>query len=180
MSRIGKLPVGIPEKVEVKIENGSTVHVKGPKGALSRTFNAKVVSVEVKDGSVVVSPVGKTRESKAMYGTARSLINGMVEGVTKGFEKNLTINGVGFKATVQGKVLDLALGYSHPIKHPIPDGVTVTVKDQTKVKVEGYDKQAVGQFAAQVKKFYPIEPYKGKGVTIDGEYVRRKEGKKAG
>ena len=180
MSRIGKLPVAIPEKVEVKVEKGSTIQVKGPKGALSRSFNPRVVSIEVKDGSVVVSPVGNSRESKAMYGTARSLINGMVEGVTKGFEKNLTINGVGFKANVQGKFLDLALGYSHPIKHPIPDGLTVTVQDQTKVKVEGYDKQAVGQFAAQVKKFYPVEPYKGKGVTINGEYVRRKEGKKAG
>ena len=115
-----------------------------------------------------------------MYGTARSLINGMVEGVTKGFEKNLTINGVGFKANVEGNKLDLALGYSHPIKHPIPEGLTVTVQDQTKVKVVGYDKQVVGEFAARVKKFFPAEPYKGKGVSIDGEYVRRKEGKKAG
>ena len=180
MSRIGKLPVEIPEKVEVKVENGATIQVKGPKGALTRSFDPKVVSVEVKDGSVVVAPVGETRHARAMYGTVRSIINGMVEGVTKGFEKNLTINGVGFKATLQGKVLDLALGYSHPIKHPIPDGLTITVQDQTKIKVEGYDKQAVGQFAAQVKKYYPVEPYKGKGVTIDGEYVRRKEGKKAG
>lgn len=180
MSRIGKLPVEIPEKVEVKVDNGSTIQVKGPKGAMTRSFNPRVVALEVKDGAVVVSPVGNSREARAMYGTARSLINGMVEGVTKGFEKNLTINGVGFKANVQGKFLDLALGYSHPIKHPIPDGVTVTVQDQTKVKVEGYDKQAVGQFAAQVKKFYPVEPYKGKGVSIDGEYIRRKEGKKAG
>ncbi len=179
MSRIGKLPVAIPEKVEVKVDGG-TVQVKGPKGTISRSFKTNVVSVEVEDGSVVVKPVGKSREARAMHGTARSLIDGMVEGVTKGFEKNLTINGVGFKAAVQGKVLDLALGYSHPIKHPIPEGLTVTVTDQTKVKVEGYDKQMVGQFAAQVKKFYPIEPYKGKGVTIDGEYVRRKEGKKAG
>ena len=180
MSRIGKLPVEIPDKVEVKVDNGSSIQVKGPKGALSRSFNPRVVSLEVKDGKITVSPVGKSREARAMYGTARSLINGMVEGVTKGFEKNLTITGVGFKANVQGKFLDLALGYSHPIKHPIPEGVTVTVQDQTKVKVEGYDKQAVGQFAAQVKKFYPVEPYKGKGVTIDGDYIRRKEGKKAG
>ena len=180
MSRIGKLPVEIPEKVEVKVENGCTIQVKGPKGSLSRSFNPKVVSLEVKDGAVVVSPVGNSRDARAMYGTARSLINGMVEGVTKGFEKNLTINGVGFKANVQGEFLDLALGYSHPLKHAIPDSLTITVQDQTKVKVEGYDKQAVGQFAAQVKKFYPAEPYKGKGVAIDGEFVRRKEGKKAG
>lgn len=179
MSRIGKLPVAIPDKVEVKVDGG-TVQVKGPKGTLSKTFKTSVVAVEVDDGKVIVKPVGKSREARAMYGTARSLINGMVEGVTKGYEKNLLINGVGFKATLQGKVLDLALGYSHPIKHPIPDGLTVTVADQTKVKVEGYDKQMVGQFAAQVKKFYPVEPYKGKGVSIVGEYVRRKEGKKAG
>jgi large subunit ribosomal protein L6 len=179
MSRIGKLPVAIPDKVEVKVDGG-TVQVKGPKGTLSKTFKTSVVKVAVEDGNVIVKPVGKSREARAMYGTARSLINGMVEGVTKGYEKNLIINGVGFKATLQGKVLDLALGYSHPIKHPIPDGLTVTVADQTKVKVEGYDKQMVGQFAAQVKKFYPVEPYKGKGVSIVGEYVRRKEGKKAG
>jgi large subunit ribosomal protein L6 len=180
MSRIGKLPVAIPDKVEIKIENGSTIQVKGPKGALTKSFNPKVVSIKESDGSVVVEPVGNSREARAMFGTARSLINGMVEGVTKGFEKNLTISGVGFKANVEGDKLDLALGYSHPIKHPIPEGLTVTVQDQTKVKVVGYDKQVVGEFAARVKKFFPAEPYKGKGVSIDGEYVRRKEGKKAG
>lgn len=180
MSRIGKLPVAIPDKVDVSIQDGCSISVKGPKGQLSKTFNKKVVSLSHEDGSVVVTPVGKSRESKAMYGTARSLINGMVEGVTNGFEKNLTITGVGFKAAVQGSVIDLALGYSHPIKHPIPAGLTVTVQDNTKIKVQGYDKQVVGEFAARVKKFYPAEPYKGKGVSIDGEYVRRKEGKKAG
>ncbi|MGC9451762.1 MAG: 50S ribosomal protein L6 [Oceanipulchritudo sp.] len=180
MSRIGKLPVAIPEKVEVKVDNGATIQVKGPRGSLTRSFNSRVVSIEAADGQITVSPVGKSREARAMYGTARSIINGMVEGVTRGFEKNLTINGVGFKAAVQGKILDLALGYSHPIKHPIPDGLTVTVQDQTKVKVEGFDKQLVGEFAARVKKYYPAEPYKGKGVAIDGEYIRRKEGKKAG
>lgn len=179
MSRIGKLPVAIPEKVEVTVDGG-TITVKGPKGTNSKTFDPNVVSMEIVDGTVVVTPVGNSRLAKAMYGTARSIINGMMEGVTKGFEKNLIINGVGFRATLEGKVLDLALGYSHEIKHPIPDGLTVTVADQTKIKVEGYDKQMVGQFAAQVKKYYPVEPYKGKGVTIQGEYVRRKEGKKAG
>jgi large subunit ribosomal protein L6 len=180
MSRIGKLPVEIPEKVEVKVEKGATIQVKGPKGSLTRSFNPNVVAIESADGSINVSPVGKSRDARAMHGTVRSIINGMVEGVTKGFEKNLTITGVGFKAAVQGKVLDLALGYSHPIKHPIPDGLTVTVTDQTKIKVEGFDKQLVGEFAARVKKFYPAEPYKGKGVAIIGEFVRRKEGKKAG
>ena len=180
MSRIGKLPVEIPAKVEVKVDNGTTIQVKGPKGSLTRSFNPRNVTLTVDDGQVTVAPVDNSKLSRSMYGTARSIINGMVEGVTKGFEKNLTINGVGFKAAVQGKVLDLALGYSHPIKHPIPDGLTVTVQDQTKIKVEGFDKQLVGEFAARVKKFYPAEPYKGKGVAIEGEFVRRKEGKKAG
>lgn len=180
MSRIGKLPVPIPDKVEVAIENGSSITIKGPKGTLNRSFNPRVVSLEQVEGTVTVKPVGNSREARAMYGTARSLINGMVEGVTKGFEKNLTITGVGFKAAVDGKFLDLALGYSHGIQHPIPEGLTVTVQDQTKVKVQGYDKQVVGEFAASVRKYYPAEPYKGKGVAIDGQYVRRKEGKKAG
>lgn len=179
MSRIGKLPVTVPDKVKVHLEDGM-VRVEGPKGKLEQRYNTDVVSVSMEDGAVVINPVGGTRHARAMHGTMRSLINGMVEGVTKGYEKKLVITGVGFKAEVKGKSLDLALGYSHPIRHPIPEGVTVTVTDQTKVKVEGYDKQAVGQFAAQVKSFYPIEPYKGKGVAIEGEYVRRKEGKKAG
>jgi large subunit ribosomal protein L6 len=180
MSRIGKLPVAIPDKVEIKIEGQATIQVKGPKGSLTRQFNPKVVTLKEVDGTIVVEPVASNREARAMYGTARSIINGMVEGVTRGFEKNLTITGVGFKANVQGDHIDLALGYSHPIRHPIPEGLTVTVQDQTKVKVQGYDKQVVGEFAARVKKFYPAEPYKGKGVAIEGEFVRRKEGKKAG
>ena len=180
MSRIGKLPVAIPDKVEVKVSNGATIEIKGPKGTLTRSFRNTVVRIETEDGAIHISPVGSSREAKAMHGTVRSIINGMVEGVTKGFEKNLFITGVGFKAAVQGSVLDLALGYSHPIKHPIPSGLTVTVADQTKIKVQGFDKQLVGEFAARVKKFYPAEPYKGKGVAIEGEYVRRKEGKKAG
>lgn len=179
MSRIGKLPVEIPEKVEVKVDGG-TIEVKGPKGANTKTFSTNDVSITIEDGNVLVNPVGKSRHARAMHGTVRSIISGMIEGVSKGFEKNLIINGVGFRATLEGDVLDLALGYAHPIKHPIPEGLTVTVADQTKVKVEGYDKQAVGHFAAQVKKFYPVEPYKGKGVAIQGEFVRRKEGKKAG
>lgn len=179
MSRIGKLPVSIPEKVKVAVDNGA-VTVEGPKGKLEKRFNPTVVDIQVADGAVTVNPAGGNRHARAMHGTARSIINGMVEGVTEGFSKNLTINGVGFRAAVQGKVLKLELGYSHDINHPIPEGLTVTVTDQTKLKVEGPDKQVVGHFAAQVKKFYPVEPYKGKGVSIAGEYVRRKEGKKAG
>lgn len=180
MSRVGKLPVPVPSSVTVTIEDGSCITVKGPKGTLKRSFNSRHVALHQDNGSVVVTPVGKTRESKAMFGTARSLINGMVEGVTKGFEKNLTITGVGFKANVVGNYLDLALGYSHPIKHAIPAELKITVTDNTKIKVEGYDKQMVGEFAASVKKYKPAEPYKGKGVAIEGEFVRRKEGKKAG
>lgn len=178
MSRIGKLPVEIPEKVTVEVK-GQEITVKGPKGSLTKSFD-RAVTISASEKEITVAPANKTRHANAMFGTARSIIAGMVEGVTKGFEKRLIINGVGFRANVQGNVLDLALGKSHPIKHPIPQGLTITVTDQTKVKVEGFDKQVVGEFAAQVKRFYPVEPYKGKGVTIEGEYVRRKEGKKAG
>lgn len=181
MSRIGKLPVEVPEKVEVKVSSSSgEIIVSGPKGTLQRSFSPRTVVVKYEDGTIIVTPSNRSREAKAMHGTARSIIAGMVEGVTKGFEKNLTITGVGFKANINGDVLDLALGYSHPIKHPIPAELTITVQDQTKIKVQGSDKQMVGEFAARVKKFAPAEPYKGKGVSIDGEYVRRKEGKKAG
>lgn len=179
MSRIGKLPVVIPDKVTVTVDNGA-VSVAGPKGQLTKTFSPVDVAIAVEGNQVIVKPANDGRLAKAMYGTARSIINGMVEGVTKGFTKQLLISGTGFRAAVQGKVLNLNLGYSHDIKQAIPEGVNVVVADNTKVEVTGYDKQAVGQFAAQVKKYYPVEPYKAKGVTIVGEYVRRKEGKKAG
>lgn len=176
MSRIGKLPVAIPEKVKAEITD-NTVRIEGPKGTLSRSFD-RSVEIAFEEGNIVVRPRNSSRLAKAMYGTARAIIRNMVEGVTQGFTKDIEIQGVGFKANVNGKVLDLALGYSHPINHPIPDGLTVTVADNTKVKVSGADKQVVGAFAAEVKSFYPAEPYKGKGVRIVGEFVRRKEGKK--
>jgi large subunit ribosomal protein L6 len=175
MSRIGKLPVSVPAKVKVEIEN-TTVKVEGPKGKLSKTF-APVVKITLEDNEVKVEPIGTTRFARAMYGTTRSIIAGMVKGAEIGFVKELEIHGVGFKANLQGKVLDLALGYSHGIKHKIPDGITVTVNDNTKIKVEGADKQMVGSVAAQIRSYYPPEPYKGKGVRIVGERVRRKEGK---
>lgn len=176
MSRTGKLPVAIPEKVQASVD-GTTVSVEGPKGKLTQTFNNSV-KIQLKDAQIFVEPVGDSRLAKAMYGTARSIIANMVEGVVTGYSKDLEIHGVGFKAAVKGSVIDLALGYSHPIEHAIPQGVTVTVTDNTKIKVEGADKQAVGQLAASIKSYYPVEPYKGKGVRIVGEYVRRKEGKK--
>jgi len=178
MSRIGKQPVQILDKVKVDIK-GTTVSVEGPKGKVSKTF-APVVKIEKKDNTIVVSPSEETRFSKAMYGTARSVIAGMVKGAAIGYVKELEIQGVGFKAALKGKQLDLALGYSHAILHDIPEGIKVTVTDGTKLKVEGADKQLVGQVTSEIRAYYPPEPYKGKGVRLVGEFaerVRRKEGK---
>ena len=175
MSRIGKQPVPIPDKVKVSVTHG-TVLVEGPKGKVSKTF-ASAVAVTVADQRVTFAPTDETRFANAMYGTARSIVAGMVKGVTEGYTKELEIQGVGFKANLTGKKLDLALGYSHPIVMEIPDGIKVTVTDQTKVKVEGADKQLVGAVTAEIRGYYPPEPYKGKGVRIVGERVRRKEGK---
>ena len=176
MSRIGKQPVPIPDKVKVDIKD-HTVHVEGPKGKVTKTF-APVVSISIVDKKVIVAPTADTsRFAKAMYGTVRSVIAGMVKGVSEGYVKELEIQGVGFKANLKGKQLDLALGYSHPIVMDIPEGIKITVVDQTKVKVEGADKQLVGAVTAEIRSYYPPEPYKGKGVRIVGERVRRKEGK---
>jgi large subunit ribosomal protein L6 len=176
MSRIGKQPVPIPDKVNVTVK-GDTVLVEGPKGKVSKLF-APVVKVTIADKKVTVVPTeDQSRFAKAMYGTVRSVIAGMVKGVTEGYTKELEIQGVGFKANLKGKQLDLALGYSHPIIMDIPEGIKVTVTDQTKLKVEGADKQLVGAVAAEIRGYYPPEPYKGKGVRLVGERVRRKEGK---
>jgi large subunit ribosomal protein L6 len=176
MSRIGKQPVPIPDKVKVDIKD-HTVHVEGPKGKVTKSF-APVVKISVADKKVVVSPTADTsRFAKAMYGTVRSVIAGMVKGVSVGYFKELEIQGVGFKANLKGKQLDLALGYSHPILMDVPEGIKITVTDQTKLKVEGADKQLVGAVTAEIRSYYPPEPYKGKGVRIVGERVRRKEGK---
>ena len=176
MSRIGKQPVPIPDKVKVDVK-GHTVSVEGPKGKVSKTF-APVVNIAITNKSVTVSPTeDESRFARAMYGTVRSVIAGMVKGASEGYSKDLEIQGVGFKANLKGKVLDLALGYSHPILMDIPEGIKVTVTDQTKVKVEGADKQLVGAVTAEIRSYYPPEPYKGTGVRIVGERVRRKEGK---
>lgn len=176
MSRIGKLPVAIPDKVKVTV-SGSEVAVEGPKGKLTKTFES-CISVKVEDGNIIVSPNDDSRHANAMYGTARSIINGMVAGVQEPYTKKLEIEGVGFKAVLKGNVLDLALGYSHPILYDVPSGITINIDGGTKLTVEGCDKQMVGQVAADIKGFKPVEPYKGKGVRIVGQYVRRKEGKK--
>ncbi len=178
MSRIGKLPVAIPDNVQASVED-VTVRVEGPKGKLERTFN-KSVRITIEENAILVAPVGQDRFARCMYGTTRSIIASMVRGVSEGYAKKLEINGVGFRADLQGKNLNLALGYSHPINYSVPDGINVVVEGQTKLTVSGVDKQLVGQVAADIKSYYPVEPYKGKGVRIEGEFVRRKEGKKAG
>jgi large subunit ribosomal protein L6 len=175
MSRIGKQPVPIPEKVKVDIKD-TTVHVEGPRGKVHKTF-APVVTIKIADKKVIVAPVGETRFANAMYGTARSIIASMVKGVTVGFSKELEIQGVGFKAALKGKQLDLSLGYSHPLLMDVPEGIKITVTEGTRLKVEGCDKQLVGAITAEIRSYYPPEPYKGKGVRIVGERVRRKEGK---
>ena len=177
MSRIGKVPVKITSGVEVTID-GQVISVKGPKGDLSQEFSP-LAKLSMSEETLVVSPADDSRAAQAVYGTDRSIIANMVKGVVTPFTKNLLIEGVGFRATVKGTKIDLELGFSHPILHDIADGVTVTVADNVKIHVEGADKQKVGQMAAEIKSYYPVEPYKGKGVRILGEYVRRKEGKKS-
>lgn len=176
MSRIGKLPIAVPGAVKVSID-GTTVKVEGPKGKLEKKFHEDV-AIELADGVINVTPAKGSRFARAMQGTARSIIASMVEGVQNGFVKNLNISGVGYAAALKGKILNLKLGFSHDIDYEIPEGVTITVTDNgTKVKVEGVDKHMVGQAAASIKLFSPIEPYKGKGVHIEGEHIIRKEGK---
>ncbi len=179
MSRVGVKPISLPEKVTVK-NDGGVVTVEGPKGKLSFNLPAGI-ELSNEDNKLTVTRNSETsRQLRALHGTARAIVNNMINGVSKGFVKDLEIQGVGFRAAVKGKDLDLSLGRSHPLLHPIPDGLTVTVTDNTKIKVEGIDKQMVGQFAAEVRGYYPPEPYKGKGVRYVGEYVRRKEGKSVG
>lgn len=175
MSRVGIKPVTIADKVEVNAQ-GQNVSVKGPKGNLTLEV-PEGINVAVEDNAVVVTRETELRQVRALHGTFRSLINNMIIGVSEGFTKDLEIQGVGLRAAVKGKNLDLSLGKSHPILHPIPEGLTVSVADNTKIKVEGIDKQLVGQFSAEVRAYYPPEPYKGKGVRYVGEYVRRKAGK---
>ena len=176
MSRIGKQPIELPEKVAVKVNGDSNVVVEGPKGKLEWDM-PEGITLEQEDTSVAVNRASDSRQLRAMHGTARSLISNMVEGVSNGYVRELEIQGVGFRANVKGKILDLSLGFSHPVEHPIPEGLAITVEENTKIKVEGIDKQLVGQFAADVRGYYPPEPYKGKGIRYKDEYVRRKQGK---
>lgn len=175
MSRVGNKPIALPDKVKIA-NQGSQVTVEGPKGKLEWTL-PEGIEVSQEDGNLTVTRSNDKREKRALHGTSRSLVQNMIIGVSEGFVKELEIQGVGLRAALKGKDLDLSLGKSHPILHPIPEGLTVTVAENTKIKVEGIDKQLVGQFAAEVRRFYPPEPYKGKGVRYVGEYVRRKAGK---
>jgi len=176
MSRIGNKAVEIPAKVKVSIGADGAVAVEGPKGKLNWTLPRNIkASVELDRVSVVRD--AETRSVKALHGLSRSLIHNMVVGVTDGFSKQLEIEGIGFKAAVQGSNLSLNLGFSHPILFPIPNDIKITVTEGTKITIQGADKKMVGQVAADIRRFYPPEPYKGKGVRYAGEQVRRKEGK---
>jgi large subunit ribosomal protein L6 len=175
MSRIGKLPVPVPPKVKVEIK-GQKVFVEGPRGKLDFELPRRT-SVKMDGGNVLISRDGEDAEAKALHGLSRALVNNMIKGVSDGFVKKLEIQGVGFKAAVQGKNINLSLGYSHPINYPIPDQIKVTVEENTKLTIEGPSKQLVGQVAAEIRSYYPPEPYKGKGVRYSDEKVVRKEGK---
>ena len=175
MSRIGKQPIVIPPKVKVEVK-GQQVLVEGPKGKLNWELPRRT-SLKVDNGKVVIDRQGDDAQAKALHGLSRALVNNMVRGVSEGFSKKLEIQGVGFKAAVQGKNVNLSLGYSHPVVYPIPDQIKVTVEENTKLTIEGPDRQVVGQVAAEIRSFYPPEPYKGKGVRYSDERVIRKEGK---
>src|SRR2546430_11019574 len=175
MSRIGKQPIVIPPKVKVEVK-GQKVSVEGPKGKLNFELPRRT-SLKVEGSNVLVSRQGDDAEAKALHGLSRALVNNMVKGVSEGFIKKLEIQGVGFKAAVVDKKVNLNLGYSHPISYLIPDQIKVTVEENTKLTIEGPDRQVVGQVASEIRAFYPPEPYKGKGVRYTDERVVRKEGK---
>jgi len=175
MSRVGLKSIPVVDKVSLKID-GQNVIAEGPKGTLSLDL-PEGITIKQDEKEITVERSSELRHVRALHGTFRSLVNNLMVGVSEGYVKELEIQGVGLRAAVKGTDLDLSLGKSHPIIHPIPGALTVTVTDNTKIRVEGIDKQLVGQFAAEVRSFYPPEPYKGKGVRYAGEYVRRKAGK---
>ena len=176
MSRVGKYPVPIPQGVQITLQ-GRTLVAKGKLGELKLPLTDDV-DVEVQDNQVAVKPRRDDRRSRTMWGTTRSLVNGVVTGVSTGFTKNMEISGTGYRAAVQGKDLVLNLGYSHEVRYPIPEGIKITCERPTAVRVEGADKQRVGQVAAEIRAYRGPEPYKGKGIKYEGEQILRKEGKK--
>jgi large subunit ribosomal protein L6 len=175
MSRIGKKPVTVPKGVAVEIQ-GNTVAVKGPRGELRRTLHSEM-QVALADGQVTVARPSEEKRHKALHGLSRTLVQNMVDGVSKGFSKTLEIQGVGYKAEAKPYGVNLIVGYSHPVKYEAPKGIKISVENNTVVKIEGADKEAVGQVAAELRSVRPPEPYKGKGIRYQGEQVRRKAGK---
>ncbi len=175
MSRIGKKAIGIPDKVKVKVESGR-VFVEGPKGKLEWPLPAKI-EVKIENSSIAVNRNGEDKVSCSMHGLARAYIYNMIEGVNKGYAKNLEIHGVGYRAQLQGKVLNLQLGFSHPLVYQIPEGVSIKTPKPNRIAIEGIDKAIVGEVAAEIRNYLKPEPYKGKGVRYEGEYVRKKAGK---
>ncbi|HUD87591.1 MAG TPA: 50S ribosomal protein L6 [Xanthobacteraceae bacterium] len=176
MSRIGKKAVAVPSGITANVE-GQTVKVKGPKGALSVVLPDDV-AVKLDGGQIKVDPRSDTKRARAQWGTSRTLVANLIAGVTKGFEQRLEINGVGYRAAVQGKNLQIALGYSHDVIYPIPEGITIATPRPVEIVITGIDRQKVGQVAAEIRDYRPPEPYKGKGIKYAGERVFRKEGKK--
>ena len=176
MSRIGKKPVAVPSGITANVE-GQTVKIKGPKGALQVVLHDDV-AVKLDDGQIKVDPRFETKRARSQWGTSRTLIANLIAGVTKGFEQRLEINGVGYRATVQGKNLQIALGYSHDIVYPIPEGITIATPRPVEIVITGSDRQKVGQVAAEIREYRPPEPYKGKGIKYSDERIFRKEGKK--
>ncbi|MGA7430853.1 MAG: 50S ribosomal protein L6 [Xanthobacteraceae bacterium] len=176
MSRIGKKPIAVPSGVTANVE-GQTVKVKGPKGALSVALHGDV-AVKLEGGAIKVDPRFETKRALSQWGTSRTLISNLISGVTKGFERKLEINGVGYRAAVQGKNLQLALGYSHDVVYPIPEGITIATPKPVEIVITGSDRQKVGQVAAEIREYRPPEPYKGKGIKYSDERIFRKEGKK--
>jgi len=176
MSRIGNKAVEIPDRVKVNIDNDGAVSVEGPKGKLSWKL-PRDISGKIDNNKVTLARSAETRTARALHGLSRALVHNMVQGVSQGFTKQLEIEGVGFKAAVQGSNLNLSLGFSHPILFQIPKEIKITVIENTKLTIQGIDKKLVGQVAADIRRFYPPEPYKGKGVRYAGEQIRRKEGK---
>ena len=176
MSRIGKKPVAIPKGVQANVD-GQTITAKGPKGQLAVQL-VEDVSVEMGDGGITIAPRDDSQQARAMWGMSRTLVQNIVTGVTDGFEKRLEITGVGYRAQAQGQKLNLALGYSHDVTYDVPAGIQIQTPRPTEVVVSGIDKQKVGQVAAEIRRYRPPEPYKGKGVKYAGEFIFRKEGKK--
>lgn len=176
MSRIGKKAIDLPEKVKINVSGNGAVAVEGPKGKLSWTLPAGITAKQ-EEKRFLLERSNETREVRALHGLSRALVNNMVTGVSTGFTRDLEIHGVGFKAAVQGAVLNLSLGFSHPVLFPIPEGLKITVAENTKIKIEGIDRQLVGQAAANIRAYYPPEPYKGKGVRYSDEKIIKKEGK---